>query len=436
MSALHTSGRRLGGAALLTFMLALAAPVAAQLGNPSPVSLGMGDNYTALARGLNAPFWNPAGLGMPDNPGFSFAILPLRAGETLSPISTSDLAQYQDMFLPVTVRQDWLDQITNAGGEKGDVSGDVTLLAMSISHLAFQLSTTFHGRVNMAPAFADLFFFGNAGRTGIPENYTLSGTTVDAAATTTAAVSLGLPLTLTLGPLPDQHFAIGATVKYTIGNAFVSAVDDGSQITSSPLGVNLTFPVVQTDTTFDGFPNNGTGIGVDVGAAWSSSIFKAGVVVHNLVNTFKWDIQKLYYRRGTVVANSDTTITNFDAMDYQQAPEAMKSRVDDLFTFKPVVTVGAAAQVLPFLQVSADVQHQLGNSLQLGPQNHLGVGAELTILPILPVRAGLTLLSGGQMFSGGLGLNLGPIDLNVGAAYNNTESGGGVAAALALTVGM
>ncbi|MEJ2185169.1 MAG: conjugal transfer protein TraF [Gemmatimonadota bacterium] len=436
MSALHSFGRRLGGAALLILTLAAAAPVAAQLGNPSPASLGMGDNYTALARGLNAPFWNPAGLGMPDNPDFSFAILPLRAGETLSPISTSDVADYQDMFIPKSVRQDWLDQITARGGEKGNVNGDVTLLAMSISHLAFQVSTTFRGRVNMAPAFADLFFFGNAGRTGVPENYTLSGTTVDAAATTTAAVSLGLPLTVRLGPLPDQHFAVGATLKYTIGNVFVSAVDDGSQITSTPLGVNLTFPVVQTDTTIDGFPNNGAGVGLDVGAAWSSGIFKAGVVIHNLVNTFSWDIQKLYYRQGTVVANGDTTITNFDAMDYQQAPESMKSRVDDLFTFKPVVTVGGAAQVLPFLQVSADVQHQLGNSLQLGSQNHLGVGAELTILPVLPVRAGLTLLSGGQMFSGGLGLNLGPIALNLGAAYNNTSSGGGTTVALALTVGM
>lgn len=435
MSAFQPSGRRLGGAALLALMLT-AAPLAAQLGNASPASLGMGDNYTALARGLNAPYWNPAGLGMPDNPRFSFSLLPMRAGQTLAPISTGDLAQYQNKFIPATVRQDWLDRITSAGGEKGDVGGDITLLAMSVSNLAFQVSTTFRGRVNMAPAAAELVFFGNAGLTGVPQNYTLAGTTADAAATTTAALSFGMPLTLTLGPLPDQHFAIGATVKYTIGNAFASAVDDGSQITSTPLGVDLTFPVVESDTTFHGFPNNGSGVGLDVGAAWSGGIFKAGIVIHNLINTFSWNTDKLYYRQGTVVANADTTFTNFDAMDYQQAPESLKNRVNDLFTFKPVVTAGAAAQVLPYLQVVADVQRQLGDSFQLGPQNHLGVGAELTILPVLPVRAGLTLLSGGQMFSGGLGLNLGPVGLNLGAAYTNTESGGGTTAAFALTVGM
>ncbi|MEJ2217384.1 MAG: conjugal transfer protein TraF [Gemmatimonadota bacterium] len=436
MSTHHESGHRLAGAALLTVMLAAATPVAAQLGNASPAALGMGDNYTALARGLNAPFWNPAGLGMPDNPSFSIAILPLRAGASLSPIGTSDLARYQDKFIPVSVREDWLNQITAAGGEKGEFDTDVTLLAMSVSHLAFQLSTTMHGRVNMAPAFADLFFFGNAGRTGVPQNYTLQGSTVDAAATTTAGVSLGLPLTLTLGPLPDQHFAVGATLKYTIGNVFVTAMDAGSQITSDPLAVDLTFPVLETDTTIDGFPNNGTGVGLDVGAAWSAGIFKAGAVIHNLVNTFKWNIQKLYYRQGTVVANTDTTITNFDAIDYQQAPDSLKNRVNDLFTFKPVLTVAGAAQVLPYLEVTADIQHQLGNSLQLGPRNHVGVGAELTILPVLPVRAGVTLLSGGQMYSGGLGLNLGPVGLNLAAAYRDTNLGSGTIAAFALQVGL
>ncbi|MEJ2678568.1 MAG: conjugal transfer protein TraF [Gemmatimonadota bacterium] len=435
MSAFQHSGRRLGGAVVLALVLG-AAPLAAQLGNASPASLGMGDNYTALARGLNAPYWNPAGLGMPDNPAFSISLLPMRAGQTLAPLSTGDLAQYQNKFIPATVRRDWLDQITSAGGEKGNVNGDITVLAMSVSHLAFQLSTTFRGRVNMAPAAAELAFFGNAGLTGVPQNYTLAGTTADVAAATTAALSFGMPLTLTLGPLPDQHFAIGATVKYTIGNVFASAVDDGSQITSTPLGVALTFPVVQTDTSYSGFPNNGSGVGLDVGAAWSGGIFKAGVVIHNLINTFSWNAANLYYRQGTVVANGDTTFTNFDAMDYQQAPESLKNRVNDLFTFKPVVTAGAAAQVLPYLQVVADVRRQLGDSFQLGPQNHLGVGAELTILPVLPVRAGLTLLSGGQMFAGGLGLNLGPVSLDVGAAYTNTQSGGGTTAAFALRVGM
>ena len=39
--------------------------------------LAMGGAYTALARGVHAPQWNPANLGLPDNPKFSFTFISL-----------------------------------------------------------------------------------------------------------------------------------------------------------------------------------------------------------------------------------------------------------------------------------------------------------------------------------------------------------------------
>ena len=42
-----------------------------QLPSPSTAVLGTANNYTALARGFTAIALNPAGLGMPGNPGFS-----------------------------------------------------------------------------------------------------------------------------------------------------------------------------------------------------------------------------------------------------------------------------------------------------------------------------------------------------------------------------
>ena len=42
-------------------------------------ALGMGGNFTALARGFAVGAWNPALLGMSDNPGFSIAIAPVTA---------------------------------------------------------------------------------------------------------------------------------------------------------------------------------------------------------------------------------------------------------------------------------------------------------------------------------------------------------------------
>ncbi|RKY51960.1 MAG: hypothetical protein DRP89_08420, partial [Candidatus Neomarinimicrobiota bacterium] len=42
--------------------------------------LGMGGAYTALARGVHAPIWNPANLGLPDNPKFSMTFFSIETG--------------------------------------------------------------------------------------------------------------------------------------------------------------------------------------------------------------------------------------------------------------------------------------------------------------------------------------------------------------------
>ncbi len=47
--------------------------VSGQLPSASTATLATANNYTALARGFTAIATNPAGLGMPGNPGFSLA---------------------------------------------------------------------------------------------------------------------------------------------------------------------------------------------------------------------------------------------------------------------------------------------------------------------------------------------------------------------------
>ena len=60
---LRTSVLLVGGAVAAT----------AQLPNASPVATGVGGAYTARARGYDAVAWNPANLGMPNNPGFALS---------------------------------------------------------------------------------------------------------------------------------------------------------------------------------------------------------------------------------------------------------------------------------------------------------------------------------------------------------------------------
>lgn len=418
--------------------------VVAQVANPLAQAVGMGGNYTAVARGLGAPAWNPAGLGMPDNPRMSITILPFATTTGLSPITPGDLAEYEGQLIPESVKEDWLTRIAEQGGEMGNVGVDVTYLAMSIGRIGVSVSSNLRAQVNMAPDVAELLFFGNAGLTGDPGEYTLAGSSFDVAGTTTFAASLALPVSLTLGPLPDQHFAVGATLKYTLGNFMMLGQENGSSLTSSPIAVDVQFPMVHTplpddsaeDQSVGDVLNNGSGYGLDVGAAWQGGMFSAGVVIKNLINTFDWDLEGLQYREGSATWNADTSYTSFEQGDVADAPVEITDRIESLYTFSPVLQAGAAARILPFLTVTGELRHAIDESLVVGSRNHVGVGAELTILPILPLRAGIAAISGGYQLSAGVGLKLGSFQLSVSGAARETELGADAMGAVGLTFGV
>ncbi len=431
--------------AALTALVLSAAPAvaAAQIANPVPQAVGMGGNYVALAHGFGAVAWNPAGLGMPDTPRFSLSFLPLGATAGLDPITPSHFARYDGQVIPDETKREWLALIQAEGGESGNMAGDLTYLAFSIGPVGIQASSSVRGRVNVAPDVAEVILFGNAGLTGQPGAYDLEGSSFDVAGTSSVAASFALPLSLPLGPLPDQHFAVGATLTYTVGNFLMLGRESSSTLTSDPLEVSVRFPMVHTELPdsagdFDRGRalDNGRGIGLDVGAAWRGGMFSAGVVVRNLVNTFEWDVSKLRYRSGEAMWNADTAFTSFDELPVEEAPAALIERIRDLYEFSPTMAAGAAARILPFLTLTGELRHAIKDNLAVGAQNHAGVGAELTILPFLPIRAGVAAISGGYQLAGGLGLQLGPAQLAASAAYRDAQLGADAVGAVGLTFGL
>jgi hypothetical protein len=418
------------------------APAAAQIGNTLPQATAMGDNYTALARGFSSILWNPAGLGMPDNALISAAFLPLSGTAGLGPVTPADFAAFDGQLIPHATRAEWLDRIRAEGGETGVFGTDLTYAALSIGPVAFSASSSIRARVNMGPDAAELLFFGNAGRTGDPRDFNLAGSNVDAAGTTTFAGAIGLPLGgIRLGGLPDQHFAIGATVKYTIGNFLVMGQEQTSHLSADPLRAEVRFPVIHTRAPEDDedgidFLRNGAGIGVDLGAAWRGGNFSAGVTIRNVVNTFEWDRDALRYRSGELIWTADTATTHFDELPIESAPAELLARVDELFTFGPVLAAGAAARILPYLTLTGEVRHAMEENLQVGGRTHLGVGGELRIIPFLPLRAGVAAVSGGYQASAGLGLRLGGMELAAAAAMRQAELGREGVGSVALTFGL
>ena len=80
----------------------------------------------------------------------------------------------------------------------------------------------------------------------------------------------------------------------------------------------------------------GSGMGVDVGLAWTHKRFSFGAAVQNVMNTFAWDETKLRARTAMAIFNETTDTTDFSDHPYATAPASLRAMVAD-DKFKPVV---------------------------------------------------------------------------------------------------
>lgn len=417
-------GRRLRPAlagAFAAALLGLPGTARAQLPSASARALGMGENYSALARGYNAVAWNPAGLGVPDGPGFSMAFPVLQGALGLDPVTLGDLAEHDGEMIPAGVKADWLDRIRAEGSQEGTAGGGITWVAMSIENFAVQLSTVATGTASLTPEGAELLLFGNAGASGEPRDLRLGGSRLDAAATSTVALSYATPLSLRIGNREDQRFAVGATVTYTVGHVLLRGRDEGSAASVDPLEVSADFPVVQTDTALEDL-TNGDGFGLDVGALWEGGPWRGSVAVHNVVSSFSWDVGKLFFRPGTALFDADTTASDFDAIPLSEAPFQFRREVDDL-DYPPVARAGVALEATRRVTVSADVRRRFGDGIDPRPRTHLGIGSEYRLPALLSLQGGVAAITDGYQLTGGAALSLGPFHVSASGARRETELG-------------
>lgn len=400
-------------AAVTLPVLLLADAASAQLANASAAILGTGGNGTATARRLGAISLNPAGLGMPGS-GFSLAFLPLTVRQGLGPVGLADLKDVQGQLITPSLKEEWLADIVEQGGQVGSVGLEATAFALTVGRVGFQVSTVLGTNMSLGPGVAELVLYGNAGRTGEPADLSLGNSSARLFAVTTGALSLGFPLPSAVGSM-----ALGATLKYSMGNAVAYGREQGGSVSANPVRVDLEFPVV-TMSNEDYDPNNGTGVGLDVGFQMEREGLHLGLSVQNIFNTFAWDESRLVFRPGTASLQEGSNDTDFDERDYASAPAEIRQAVEEM-TFDPVVSAGVAYDLQDDFTVSADVRNRFGDGMSITPKLHAGLGAEYRGLKVLHLRAGGAVVTDGTLFGGGASLVIGPVNLSFAGAVQSGE---------------
>lgn len=403
--------------ALATILFARAA--SAQQPNASAAAFGMGGNFQAAATGFNAVAWNPAMLGVGDG-GFSLNLLSGGLFTGLAPVKLTDITDFGGKQIPVATKEAWLDQIGN-GTESGGVNGGLSLLALSVGPVAFQLGTSGTGDAKLNRDAAEAVLYGNAGRTGTPKDFSFNGSSMSASSFGTGAVSFAIPLPFAPMGGPLERLSMGVTGKYVRGIAVARAQDNGSAVTSN--NVAIAFPIIYTDSSHIG--NSGSGFGMDLGVAWNSGATTVGATVRNVFNTFAWSTTSLASKPGTVTFDGQTFSTNFKDSAYSDAPAAMRAALEDE-KFKPELAAGIAHRGENYT-LTADASSRIGDGIDVGPKTHLGVGGEYRALSFLALRAGVAATTGGSQLAGGLGLKLGSAEIgfamSVRSVNNNTQYG-------------
>ena len=404
------------------------------LNDTSSRAMGLAQSYTALARGPESVFWNPANLALGGGSGFSWDIL--NAGFTLIAENNSfSVKTYNDnftdgAFIPVNEKDDLLGDI-KGGGFKVNMDFDLYFAALVPlnggvtfgmpwgiqSAIVTGLATGFEGEV--PKDIFDLMLFGNDfNRTYDIAKWDGSGWGV--ASLNWAGAKAWMP------PQADQYlseFTVGGTLKFMTGAYGEVKRSSGGFV--SYFGHETESPRTSLDAYVVSQYAGGNGFGIDLGVAGVTKDKKTtfSVALLNLLDTMSWGgAFGVDARQDSVFAKADTLLAT-RLLDVKEIEEVLDNPVDEdgKIVFREelgsesfsrsvpaMLRIGGAHQLLPKLTVVGNYDQAFTEGFGIKTAPRLSAGVEYTLVPWFPTRFGLSV--GGRGASSAIGFGFGPFN--------------------------
>jgi len=416
----------LRGIVLSGMALSLAGSAVAQTGAANARSLAMGGAYSAVARGVEAPRWNPANLGLYDAPAFSMNLVGVGAAVSNNSFSKKDYDLYNGAYLTPALKTEILNKIPD-DGLRVDLNSQVELLGFSWRRLALSLSAESAADLRLSRSFMEVALNGNQ----LDKVYDFSDTGGEAFAISKVGLSYGHAVFVPF----LRDFAIGATLNYVQGLAQAQVVD--------AYGV--------MGTTFDGsfgdararvrHSRGGSGFAADLGiAAVVNERLRVGVAIRNLWSSVQW---KKDVKLGEYGVRVDSLTVQ--AVDESSADSLIDDYSDEYdgdpysASLPAELCIGGAYRMGRLL-VAADYVQGFSDRPGVSRTPMLAVGTELRLLSFLPLRLGVAFGGNAGTSSGaGFGLRLGGFEFNVAASNRSgllPGKSGGLGFALGMRIGV
>ncbi|MBN1893661.1 conjugal transfer protein TraF [bacterium] len=370
-------------------------------GQITPRALGMGGAYSALSRGVHAVSWNPANLGLPDNPKFTFTLVSIAAAAGNNSFSMNTLNDYEGRYWDEADKQDILDMIPDRGFA---VHSQVSVRALSFSADRFALTlgaaADVGGRIDKT--VFELLLNGNE----IGKKYDFSDMNMRGMGIGSVGFSYAHPVAAGFA----DHFSLGGTFHFYYGGANLRIDRLVSTVNLEAYGFDL-------DTEYEGrAATGGMGWGMDFGASaqWGEK-WTGGAVLRNLAGSIPWnkEIRKFTgYFKGEAISIEDMANKDDDEAFQDSSWE------EDAGSFTqglPVVLdIGACFREGKYL-ICGDYIQGFTNGFFSSTVPQISMGTEWQGIRWLPLRMGI--LFGGEIgyaTSFGFGLHLGRLALDFG----------------------
>jgi len=261
---------------IISLALILVVPFASVFGQRTARGLGMAGAYTAIARGVHAPAWNPANLGLPDNPKFSITFVSLEAGVWNNSFTKGIYDKYNGKHWDSDDINDILGNIPE-DGLRLDVQSFVKALSFSIGRFALSIGATAASSLQLDKSMISIPLAGNE----VGEKYTLDNIDGHGLGIGVVGVSWGQPIPVSFA----DAFSVGATVNMLIGIGYgtVDKADISMVMNQYNFDLNGTYKATYASAIDDEGFSPEIGFGLDIGAAaqfgerWTVSLGLANI---------------------------------------------------------------------------------------------------------------------------------------------------------------
>jgi hypothetical protein len=363
----------------------------AQFGMSNARSLGMGSAYSAIARGVEAPSWNPANLGLSGRRKYNFNLFSLGFGLGNDSFNKKQYDLYNGAYLTSQDKQDILNAIPNEG-MGFEVSSEVQALGLSVGSFAFTASGLVASDMRLSKDIVDLALNGN----DVDRTYDIGATDGEGWGVSSFALSFGMPLTIA----PFKEFSVGLSAKYLHGLAYGKVVEASSEVITNIDGLHADGQVI-IDRSF-----GGSGFGLDLGVAANvTDHISIGASMANLIGKVNWTKDT---KRFTYNFRADSiSVQKLSDMDLDSAVVDTDEEVDiDPFSSSlPRHLRFGLARTGKRLSVGFDYLQGFGKGAGAGTKPLFSLGTELRLIPFLPLRTGVQ-LGGKSGFSTAAGFAL------------------------------